>query len=81
MNTLISSPDTGSFQTSGSCPVGFVEHRIKYKNWYGEIEDSGWKWCTPQGVKSVSEKRRESSDEERGESSDEEKKVRVRRLR
>ena len=34
-----------SFQTLGHCPAGFVEHSIKHENWYGNIEDSGWKLC------------------------------------
>ena len=45
MDTLIQSPETGNFQTLGSCPAGFIEHSIKHKNWYGEILDSGWKMC------------------------------------
>ena len=44
-STLIQSPETGNFQTLGHCPAGFIEHRIIHKNWYGETQDSGWKWC------------------------------------
>ena len=41
----------GNFQTVGQCPAGYIEQRIKHKNWYGEIVDSGWKLCSPTNLK------------------------------
>ena len=45
LKNFIQSPETGSFMTTHFCPVGFIEHPIQHKNWYGEIIDSGHKWC------------------------------------
>lgn len=39
------SPDTRSFMTTHFCPPDYIEHAIKHKNFYGEVLDSGFKFC------------------------------------